>query len=61
MATVNIMFSDATETVVIAYFAGPQDPEFYPNQATMDTSDPRWKTFYESMPDYLQEWLPRPD
>ena len=45
MSLVNVQFSDATEKVVIAFFACPQDPDAYPNQGQIDDSDPMYLAF----------------
>lgn len=46
MAKINVQFTDATETVISAYFNGPQNEEAYANLGTVDTSDKRWATFF---------------
>jgi hypothetical protein len=45
---INVNFSDSTQTEIANYFASPQDPEQWPNQGAISTSDPRWKTFYDA-------------
>lgn len=57
---VNIQFSDSTEQVIVSYFAGPQDPDVFQNLGTVDTSDARWKTYYDSQPAPLQSCFPAP-
>lgn len=57
----DVQFSDATESTIVSYFAGPQDPQVFPNQGQVDTSDSRWKTFFDSLPAYVQQYLPTPD
>jgi hypothetical protein len=32
---------------IISYFGSPQDPAYWPNQATTDTLDARWSSFYD--------------
>jgi hypothetical protein len=49
MTTVNVQFSDATETVVVACFDCPQDPAVYPNQAQIDDSDQRYLAFADPL------------
>lgn len=58
---VNVQFEDETEAVIISYFAGPQDPAYWKFQGTVDSSDPRWHTYYNSLPDWLKPYLPTPD
>lgn len=45
MTTVNVQFTDASETVVKAVFACEQDPAVYLNQATLDSTDARYQAF----------------
>lgn len=45
MTTINVQFADEKQEVVISWFAGPQDPTVYPNQAQINDSDPRYITF----------------
>ncbi|NKI68972.1 hypothetical protein GN109_06030 [Collimonas pratensis] len=40
-----VQFSDKTQTVIVSVFHGPQDPDVYPNQGTVDGSDKRCVTF----------------
>jgi len=47
--TLNVQFSDSTESVVASYFGSPQDPKAFPNQGELVSSDARWKTFYGQM------------
>lgn len=57
---VNVRFSDETDEVIVSYFAGPQDPSVFPNLGTVDTSDARWKSYYEAQPAALQACFPTP-
>lgn len=60
MTTVNVLFnSDKTEVAV--YFASPQDPEIYPGYGVIESSDPRWREYYNAQPELLQRGLPSPD
>jgi hypothetical protein len=43
--TVYVQFTDSTETTVCSVFSCPQDPTQYPNQAEIDSSDPRYIAF----------------
>lgn len=45
----HVQFKDSTEAEICAFFAAPQDPAAFPNSGSVDVSDARWKTFYESM------------
>lgn len=47
--TLNVQFADSSESTIDAYFASPQDPSAYANLGTVDTSDPRWASFYEAV------------
>jgi len=43
--TIHVQFKDSTQAVIIAAFAGPQDPTAYPNQAEIDETDVRYLAF----------------
>lgn len=60
MASINVQFSDAKQTVICAYFDCPQDPVSYPNQGQIDTKDPRYATFYNNQSTEFQVYLPNP-
>ncbi|WP_131542583.1 hypothetical protein [Paraburkholderia hospita] len=59
-ATLNVQFSDSTETTITSYFGCPQDALAWPNQGTVDPADARWKTYYESLPTLIKAALPTP-
>lgn len=54
-----VQFSDAKKTEIIAYLAGPQDPEDFPNQGDVDTDDPQWAVFYDKV-HMWRDGLPAP-
>ena len=43
--TVRVQFKDSTEAVIVAAFAGPQDPGDYPHQADIEETDARYLAF----------------
>ena len=45
MPTVNVQFSDATQTKMIAAFGSAQDATIYPNMAAIPDSDARYQAF----------------
>jgi hypothetical protein len=45
-----IQFEDDTETVVIASFSCPQDPDVFPNQGAVESDDPRYLAFEATLP-----------
>ncbi len=47
MATVFVQFSDAMESAVTSIYSCPQDPKLYPNQGTIDSTDPRYLAFVD--------------
>jgi hypothetical protein len=61
MTTIFVEFSDATKSAVIGYAASPQPAESWPYQGEIDTSDPLWKTYYDSKDDLSKIGLPAPD
>jgi hypothetical protein len=56
----NVQFFDSTETTIVSSFAVPQDASTYPNQGQVETSDPRWKAFFDLMNPAVQKYLPAP-
>lgn len=60
MATIYVQFSDDTETVIVSLFGNSQDPEYWPNQGTVTESDPRYKTYYDAMPEIVKQYWPAP-
>lgn len=61
MTTLTVQFSDATDAVIVSYFGSPQDPDEFANLGTVDTSDPRWKVFYDACLPLIQAAMPAPD
>lgn len=61
MATIYVQFTDSKEAAISSVFSCPQDPDLYPNQEEMETSDNRYKAFYDSLPAVNQAHLPSPD
>ncbi|HDR8928316.1 TPA: hypothetical protein QDB26_005342 [Burkholderia vietnamiensis] len=57
---ITVQFSDSSETLIIAYFGSPQDPVDYPNQGTVDATDPRWTEYYNSTSPFLRGGMPSP-
>jgi hypothetical protein len=60
MTTLNVQFADSTETVIVSYFAGPQNPDAYPNLGTVDIGDTIWKSFYDAQPPWVKIGMPAP-
>ncbi|CAM2143847.1 conserved protein of unknown function [Pararobbsia alpina] len=56
--TLNVQFSDSSDTTIVAWFASPQ-PDM-PNMGTVSSSDPRWLAYYDSFPPDWQKFLPAP-
>lgn len=48
-----VQFSDQSNTSIISVFAGPQDPEVWPNLGEVSESDPRYLAFFNPPLDYL--------
>lgn len=40
-----VQFSYSKKTEIIAYLAGPQDPEYFLNQGEIEADDPTWTFF----------------
>jgi hypothetical protein len=60
MTVINVQFSDADKTEIVAVFSCPQDPEIFPNQGQVDLSDPMWEKYYSEQPAMIQALLPAP-
>lgn len=60
MAIINVQFSDATETAIIAIFSCPQSTSAFPNQGQVVCGDARYATYYASIPASIQALLPAP-
>jgi hypothetical protein len=58
MTTINVQFADSTEQVIVSYFAGPQSAASFSNLGTVDTSDARYSTYFNSLNPMAQAWLP---
>lgn len=60
MTTINVQFTDSNQKEVTSYFACAQDSSVYPNIGTIDPSDARWTTFYNSFSGAAQQGMPAP-
>jgi hypothetical protein len=60
MPKVTVQFSDETGATIVSYFGCPQG-DWISNQAEIDVSDPRWATYYASLPGEIRETLPSPN
>lgn len=60
MAKVNVQFSDASHSEIISVFGCAQDPEAFPNQWQIDVTDEAYATYFDSLPQWAQQGLPRP-
>lgn len=58
MSRINVQYADEAESTVIGYAAGPQDPETWPYQGEIDTSDSRWLAYFESKDEASKVGLP---
>lgn len=61
MSTVYVQFFDNSEQEIISLAGGPQEPELWPFQGAVDTSDPRYKVYYEKQDPFIKAVLPKPD
>lgn len=51
MSKITVQFADASEKTVVSVFAGPQDPEDYPNQGEVADDDPRYLEYLTPIAD----------
>lgn len=58
--TLNVQFSDATETSIIAVFGARQNGSVYTNQGELASSDTRYSAYYDALPAWAQAALPAP-
>ncbi len=56
----NVQFTDETESKIQSWYLSPQDADAIPNLGTVEADDPRWKAFYESVPEYMRQCFPAP-
>lgn len=61
MTTIFVQFTDESDTVIQNSFASSQDGTGTPNLGTVESSDPRWKTFYDMFPVWSRAGLVAPD
>ena len=61
MSTIYVQFLDESEEEIVSIFGSPQDEKFWPHQGTVDSSDSRYKDYYENMPEISREHLPNPE
>lgn len=55
-----VQFSDSDEQVIAAIFSSEQDQDVFPNQAEIELSDPRYKSYFDTLPMFAQEMLEPP-
>ncbi|KVE27710.1 hypothetical protein WI93_11765 [Burkholderia vietnamiensis] len=60
MSKINVQYADETASTVIGYAAGQQDPATWQYQGEVDTSDARWRTYFESKDEESKVGLPAP-
>lgn len=48
-----VQFSDSTETLIVSWSAGPQDPAIYGNLGQVEEDDPRYLAYLSPPPDVL--------
>lgn len=58
--TLNVQFSDATESSIIAVFGAPQNGSAYPNQGEIGSGDTRYSAYYDALPTWARAALPAP-
>lgn len=58
---INVQFSDKTESTITTLFGGPQSPDNFNFLGEVELSDPRYITFYDSLPGYASAGMPQPE
>ena len=56
----SVQFSDASKDTIVSYFNSPQDSTAFLFQGQVDVDDPRYKTYYESLPAVCRQGMPLP-
>lgn len=54
MTTIYVEFSDASEQRIVTILGGIGDEMDYPYQGTINSSDPRYATFFSEIDSYAQ-------
>lgn len=60
MTTINVQFSDNTSATIVSYFSVPQNVSVFANLGEVETSDPRWETYFNTLPASVQSSIPAP-
>lgn len=60
MPDIYVQFSDSNDSEITSIFCCPQDPAAWQNQGSVALSDPRYATYYDSLPDSVKALVPRP-
>lgn len=50
--------ADTEQTLIVAASPWPQE---WSNMAVIPPSDPRWKVFYDMLPEFIQGFYPAPE
>lgn len=60
MPDIFVQFSDSNGSKITSIFCSPQDPTVWQNQGAVALSDPRYATYYDSLPDSVKALVPHP-
>jgi hypothetical protein len=60
MSKLYVGFSTEDKTVVTGCYPDPQSLDVVPYQDVIDTSDQRWATYYEALPEMMKQFFPAP-
>ncbi len=61
MSQIFVQFTNSSDEVILSCFGSPQEGDSWPNQGTVDNSDPRWVVFYNEQSILFQRILPTPE
>lgn len=61
MSNIHAQFTGADLKVMQGWFGSPQDPDIWPNQADIETTDSRYNDWYFSQPEGLRWMSPDPE
>jgi hypothetical protein len=56
-----VQFDSPEHTAIISKFGCPQDPATWPNMGEVSVADPRYRAYFESVPESVKTSWPQPE
>ncbi|KVE18789.1 hypothetical protein WI92_30975 [Burkholderia vietnamiensis] len=60
MTTIYVQFADSRQSKIAAVFSCSQDPDTYPDQGEVSSSDARYSAYFAALPVSAQMYLAPP-